>query len=508
MRHIRRYAASVEQVHADFTINYMDVVPFNLSSIVCPPSPGAHHPPSPPAPHPSPPPPTCPASPSVIEGHISASRHRQARHPQWGHWCWVVLLQVEPEQPWWWLSVWQSQCQSSHHSQLGGGGGEEEEGGSFLWTAQWSFPCPRPWCQCRGQGSGAICHDPVDDISMMEEERVSKCQRGVRTWGGVTLPRTLRRKRQEEEGQEMELEAMREIPWSMYDDGDNSVSIEVHQPPDDSQVTLPISVDPEKRLHVILVPLTTTRHSSPVALEFVMPFGPQRQKKMWKDRRVVSILPAPLWTMKPRRRTFLEPTKNWQEIPHDADITIKGILVAKQCCQGMKPDKHYGLHLSKFSAKTAIMDQDMLANFRHPPPTVCTIQQWEEVERTGRLQVVILSTMEFMIAGMRHHLAAARISKEAHQKAASMDWWTAAIDLWPKLSSIPWTAAWSRWRTECWWGEILTWPSQPSTIGWRNHCVRCPSRAGSSLPVGWSRPQTWTERNARHNPLGSSHPSE
>ena len=75
----------------------------------------------------------------------------------------------------------------------------------------------------------------------------------------------------------MELEAMREIPWSMCDDGDNTVSIEVHQPPDDSQVTLPIRVNPEKQLHVILVPHTTARHSSPVAPEFVsqtiMPFG-------------------------------------------------------------------------------------------------------------------------------------------------------------------------------------------------------------------------------------------
>ena len=59
----------------------------------------------------------------------------------------------------------------------------------------------------------------------------------------------------------------------------------------------------------------------------------------------------------------------------------------------------------------------MLAQVRHPPPAFCTIQQWEEVERTGRLQVVILSTMEFMVAGMRHHLAVARISQEAHQKA-------------------------------------------------------------------------------------------
>ena len=68
---------------------------------------------------------------------------------------------------------------------------------------------------------------------------------------------------------------MREIPWSMsYDDGGNTMYIEVHRPPDDSQVTLPISVDPEKQLHVILVHHITTRHSSPVAPEFVMPLGP------------------------------------------------------------------------------------------------------------------------------------------------------------------------------------------------------------------------------------------
>ena len=73
----------------------------------------------------------------------------------------------------------------------------------------------------------------------------------------------------------MELEAMREIPWCMYDDGDNTVSIEAHRPSDDSQVTLPIRVDPCD--HVILVPHTSTRHISPIALEFVsqtiMPFG-------------------------------------------------------------------------------------------------------------------------------------------------------------------------------------------------------------------------------------------
>ena len=53
-RHIRWYAASAEQVNADFTINYMDVVPFDLSSIVRPPSPGAPRLPSPPVPHRSP----------------------------------------------------------------------------------------------------------------------------------------------------------------------------------------------------------------------------------------------------------------------------------------------------------------------------------------------------------------------------------------------------------------------------------------------------------------------
>ena len=111
--------------------------------------------------------------------------------------------------------------------------------------------------------------------------------------------------------------------------------------------------------------------------------------------------------------------KKLAEIPHDVDITIKGVSVTKQHCQGLKPDKHYVLHSSEFSAKTALVDQDMLAQVRHPPPAVSTVQQWEEVERTGRLQVVILSTMEFMVAGMRHHLAAACISQEAHQKAVA-----------------------------------------------------------------------------------------
>ena len=57
------------------------------------------------------------------------------------------------------------------------------------------------------------------------------------------------------------------------------------------------------------------------------------------------------------------------DISHDADITIKVVSVTKQRCQGLKPDKHYGLHSS------AVVNQDMLAQVRHPPPAVCTIQQ-------------------------------------------------------------------------------------------------------------------------------------
>ena len=52
--------------------------------------------------------------------------------------------------------------------------------------------------------------------------------------------------------------------------------------------------------------------------------------------------------------------KKLADIPHDADITIKGVSVTKQRCQGLKSDKHYGLHSSEFSAKTAVVDQDML----------------------------------------------------------------------------------------------------------------------------------------------------
>ena len=75
----------------------------------------------------------------------------------------------------------------------------------------------------------------------------------------------------------------------MYEDA----CIEVHQPLDDSQVTLPIRVNPEKQLYVILVPHTTTRQSSPVVPEFVsqniVPFDHHAQhQQMLKDRRVVS----------------------------------------------------------------------------------------------------------------------------------------------------------------------------------------------------------------------------
>ena len=69
----RRYAASVEQVNVDFMMNFMDILPFILSSIIRPPSPPGPHLSPPASPHP-PTPPTHPvshASPSVSEGHMS-----------------------------------------------------------------------------------------------------------------------------------------------------------------------------------------------------------------------------------------------------------------------------------------------------------------------------------------------------------------------------------------------------------------------------------------------------
>ena len=87
VRHIRHYAVSVEQVNADFIMNYMDVVTFDLSSIVRPPSPPVPRPSPPASPHPPTPPtrPVSPASPSVSEGYISTPTS--------------LFLQVEPEQP-------------------------------------------------------------------------------------------------------------------------------------------------------------------------------------------------------------------------------------------------------------------------------------------------------------------------------------------------------------------------------------------------------------------------
>ena len=145
----------------------------------------------------------------------------------------------------------------------------------------------------RGHGrvSGAICHDPVDDISVMEEEKESKRGRGVRKEDGVTSPRTLRQKRREEkERQKMELEAMREIPWCMYDDGDNTDSIEVHRPPDNS----PHQCRSRKQLHAILVPHPTTKQPSSARVcepDHHALWVPHHQQ-MWKDTRVVSALPA------------------------------------------------------------------------------------------------------------------------------------------------------------------------------------------------------------------------
>ena len=218
-------------MNADFIINYMDVVPFDLSSIVRPPSPGAPHPPSPPAPRPSPPasppPPTrpvSPSSPSVSEGYMSTP---PSLSPD-------TNRSVTPSED---TDVGLCSYKSSQSS---------PDDDSPRDSPSASPPITLSEKEEEEKKKEDLSYDPLDDISVMEEERVSKHGRGVRTQGGVTSPRTLRRKRrEEEERQEMELEAMREIPWSIsYDDGDNTVSIEVHRPPDDSQVTLPISVDP------------------------------------------------------------------------------------------------------------------------------------------------------------------------------------------------------------------------------------------------------------------------
>ena len=147
-----------------FTINYMDVVPFDLSSIVRPPSPGAPHPPSPPVPHPSlpaspypPTPPTRPVSPSVSEGHHAnadtdrpgtpvmtlmlgcAPTHRARAALMMTLQVTVPVLVPVPVQPS--LSARRRRRRRRRW---------RREAGSFLWTAQWSWSLlsPRPRCQC------------------------------------------------------------------------------------------------------------------------------------------------------------------------------------------------------------------------------------------------------------------------------------------------------------------------------------------------------------------------
>ena len=201
-------------MNTDFTINYVDVVPFDLSSNVCPPSPGAPRPPSPPAPRPSPPasphpptPSTHPVSPSVSVGHVSTLTSLppdtdRPGTPSEDTDVGSCSSQSSPDDD--------SPCDSPSVSPSASPPitlSEEEEEEKKKEDPSYGLRSGRgrsrtrgpgahgPGARGGGRGSGAICHHPLDDISVMEEERLSKHGRCVRARGGVTSPRTLRRKR-------------------------------------------------------------------------------------------------------------------------------------------------------------------------------------------------------------------------------------------------------------------------------------------------------------------------
>ena len=59
----------------------------------------------------------------------------------------------------------------------------------------------------------------------------------------------------------------------------------------------------------------------------------------------------------------------------------------------------------------------MASLVKNTPPPVCTLHDWEEVEKIGRGQVAVISLLEFFVAATRHHLETARLLQSARAQA-------------------------------------------------------------------------------------------
>ena len=81
-------------------------------------------------------------------------------------------------------------------------------------------------------------------------------------------------------------------------------------------------------------------------------------------------------------------------------------------------EAYYKVHSTEFQiGRCAPVDQDMAALDKNTPPSVCTLHHWEEVEKIGQGQVVVISLLEFFVAATCHHLEAARLSQDSRARA-------------------------------------------------------------------------------------------
>ena len=87
--------------------------------------------------------------------------------------------------------------------------------------------------------------------------------------------------------------------------------------------------------------------------------------------------------------------------------------MSKQKCKGLRMDTHYKIHSTDLVTDRPVpVDQDMLALVRTAPPPLATLHQWEEMEKTGRAWLGIMSMNEYFMAAIRHHVEAVRLSEE------------------------------------------------------------------------------------------------
>ena len=106
-------------------------------------------------------------------------------------------------------------------------------------------------------------------------------------------------------------------------------------------------------------------------------------------------------------------SKRLQDIQVDHDISTEGFSMSKQKCKGLRMDSHYKIHSTDLVTDRPVpVDQDMLALVRMAPLPLATLHQWEEVEKSGRALLGIMSMNEYFMADIRHHLEAVRLSEE------------------------------------------------------------------------------------------------